>query len=197
MAAITTKEFEDETISWLHNDTNLFCLNILSSLALSLIARVAANPVAICGQSIDKKAMQIIFCLVFTFNHVANKLFSNLKNIVHNKKKPPSNFLTLAHVQSHNYNQDSNEENIKIPFLFQFSSTICLFVFVRSAYDTNNVSYKFFVALPAHQARAKNSRDKLQKKHSNTLSKQVIHHLFLYKAHRFLYYCNPPIVATE
>ena len=53
------------------------------------------------------------------------------------------------------------------------------------------------MALPAHQARAKNSRDELQKKHSNTLGEQGIHHLFLYKAHRLLSYRNPPIVAME
>ena len=88
MVAFTTKEFEDGTIGWLCNDTDLFWLNVLGDVVLGLIVRVAASPVAICGKSIDKKAMQTIFRLVFTFDHVANKLSPNIKDIVRIKKNP-------------------------------------------------------------------------------------------------------------
>lgn len=123
--------------------------------------RVATNLIAICRKYIDKKAMQIIFCLIFIFNYIANKLFLNFKDIVHIKKNPPFDLLTLTYIKSHNYNQNSNEKDYKIPPLFPFSSIIYLLVFVRLAYDTNNISYKLFVALPIHQACAKNNRDKL------------------------------------
>ncbi|MCJ1343643.1 hypothetical protein MMC31_001839 [Peltigera leucophlebia] len=197
LAALTTEEFEDGTISWLRNDTNLFWLNALSGVALGLIAQVAASPVAIRGKSMDKKAMQTIFRSIFTFNHVTNELSPNLKNIVRIKKKTPSNFLTLACVKSHNYNQDCNEEDTKIPPSPPFSSTVCLSAFVQLAHDIDNVSRKLFVALSAHQAQAKNNSDELQKEHSNTLGKQAIHYLFPYKAHCLSCYCNPPIVVTE
>ena len=164
---------------------------------MGLIAHVATSPVAICGKSIDKKAMQTIFCLVFIFNHIANKLSPNLKDIVRIKKKTPSNPLMLARFKPHNYNQDSNKEDIKIPSLSPFSSTVCLSAFVQFAHDTNNISCKLFMALSMHQSHAKNSKDKLQKKHFNTFGKQAIHHLFPYKAHRFLCYRNLPIVAME
>ncbi|MCJ1349321.1 hypothetical protein MMC31_007557 [Peltigera leucophlebia] len=141
--------------------------------------------------------MQTIFCSVLTFNHVANKLSPNLKDIVRIKKKTPSNPLTLARVKPHNYDQDSNEKDTKIPPSSPFSSTICSPVFVRSAHDTDDVSCKLFVALPAHQAQAKNNRDELQKKHSNIFGKQAIYHLFPYKAHCLSCYRNTPIVATE
>ena len=197
MAALTTKEFEDGTIGWLRDDTDLFWLDALGGVALGLIARVAASPVAIRGKSMDKKAMQTIFRSVLTFNHIANELSPNLKDIVRIKKETPSDPLTLAHVKPHNYDQDSNEEDIKIPPSSPFSSIVCSPAFVRSAHDTDNVSCKLFVALLAHQARAKNSRDELRKEHSNTLGEQAIHHLFPYKAHRLSCYRNPPIVATE
>ena len=138
-------------------------LNALGGIALGPIARVAVGPIAICRKSIDEKAMQTIFYSVFMFNHVANKLPPNLKDIVRIKKKPPSNLLTLARVKPHNYNQDSNEENIKIPLSSLFSSIVCLPTFVQSTHSTNNVSQKLFVALLAHQVRAKNSRDELQR----------------------------------
>lgn len=48
-----------------------------------------------------------------------------------------------------------------------------------------------------HQVCAKNNKNKLQKKHSNILGKQVIYYLFLYKAHYFSYYHHLPNVATE
>lgn len=56
---------------------------------MGLIARVVTSPIAICRKFIDKKAIQTIFCSVFTFNHVANKLSPNLKNIMYIKKKKP------------------------------------------------------------------------------------------------------------
>ena len=161
LAALTTEEFEDGTIGWLRDDTDLFWLDALGGVALGLIARVATSPVAICGKSMDKKAMQTIFRSVLTFNHVANKLSPNLKNIVRIKKETPSDPLTLACVKPHNYNQDNNEEDIKISPSSPFSSTVCSPAFVRLAHDTDDVSRKLFVALPAHQARAKNSKDEL------------------------------------
>ncbi|MCJ1348461.1 hypothetical protein MMC31_006693, partial [Peltigera leucophlebia] len=197
LAALTTEEFEDGTIGWLRDDTDLFWLDALGGVALGLIAQVVASPVAICGKSIDKKAMQIIFHSVLTFNHVANELSPNLKDIVRIKKETPSDPLTLARVKPHNFDQDSNEEDNKIPPSSPFSSTICSPAFVRLAHDTDDVSRKLFVALPAHQARAKNNRDELQKEHSNTLGEQAIHHLFPYNAHCLSCYYNPPIVATE
>ena len=197
MAALTTEEFKDRTIGWLRNDTNLFWLDALGGIALGLIARVAASLVAICGKSRGKKAMKIIFCLVLTFNHAANELSPNLKEIVRIKKETSSDSLMLAHIKPHNYDQDSNEEDIKIPPSFLFSSTVCLPIFVQSAHNTNDISCKLFVALPAYQARTKNSRDELQKKHSNTLDEQVIYNLFSYKAHRLSCYHNLPIVAME
>ena len=197
MAALTTEEFEDGTVGWLRDNTDSFWLDALGGVALGLIACMAVSPVAIRGKSIDKKAMQTIFRSVLTFNHVANELSPNLKDIVRIKKKTPSDLLTLARVKSHNYNQDNNKEDIKIPSSSPFSSTVCSPAFVQSAHDTDNISRKLFVALPAHQARAKNSRDELRKEHSNTLGEQAIHHLFPYKAHRLSCYRNPPIVATE
>ena len=141
--------------------------------------------------------MQTIFYLVLTFNHVANKLSPNLKDIVRIKRKTPSDLLTLVHVKPHNYNQDSNEEDTKIASLSLSSSAICLLLFVQLAYDIDDVSCKFFVTLPVHQAYAKNSRDELRKDHSNTLGKQAIHHLLPYKAHRLSYYHNSLIVTRE
>ena len=197
LAALTTEEFEDGTIGWLRDDTDLFWLDALGGVALGLIARVATSSVAIRGKSMDKKAMQTIFRSVLTFNHVANELSPNLKDIVRIKKETPSDPLTLARVKPHNYDQDSNEEDIKIPPSSPFSSTVCSPAFVRSAHDTDDVSRKLFVALPAHQARAKNSKDELQKEHSNILGEQAIHYLFPYKANRLSCYRNLPIVATE
>ena len=130
LAALITEEFEDGTIGWFRNDTNLFWLNALSDVALGLITHVAASPVAICGKSMDKKAMQTIFCSVLTFNHIANKLFPNLKDIMHIKKKTPSDPLTLAYIKPHNYDQNSNEEDITIPPSPPFSSIVCLPAFV-------------------------------------------------------------------
>ena len=105
--------------------------------------------------------MQIIFCLVLTFKHIANKLFPNFKNIVHIKKDIFFDFLMLVHVKLHNYNQDNNKENTKIPPLFLFSSTVCLLAFVQLAHDTNDVFCKLFVALLVHQACAENNKDEL------------------------------------
>lgn len=130
LAAFTTEEFEDGTIGWLRNDTNLFQFDALDGIALGFIARIAVNPVAIHGKSIDKKAMQTIFCLVLTFNHVTNKLSPNLKNIVHIKKKTFSDLLMLACIKSHNYVQDNNNEDTKISLLFLFFSIIYSPIFV-------------------------------------------------------------------
>ena len=124
LAALITEEFEDRTIGWLRDDINLFWLDALGSIALSFITQVATSLVAICRKFIDKKAMQIIFCLVFTFNYVANKLSPNLKDIVCIKKKTLSDFWTLIHIKPHNYDQDSNEKNIKIPPLSPFFSIV-------------------------------------------------------------------------
>lgn len=114
--------------------------------------------------------MQTIFCSVLTFNHVANELSPNLKNIVRIKRKTPSDLLTLARLKPYNYDQDSNEDNTKIPLLSPFSSTLCSPASIELAHDIDNISHKLFVALPVHQARTKNSRNELQKEHSNTLS---------------------------
>ena len=141
--------------------------------------------------------MQIIFCLVFTFNHITNKLSPNLKNIMHIKKETFSDLLTLVHVKPHNYNQDSNEDNTKISSSSPFSSTIWSSTFVRLAHDTDNIFCKFFVALLAHQVYTKNSWNKLQKEYSNTFGMQTIYHLFLYKAYHLSYYHNLPIVAMD
>lgn len=202
MAALTTEEFEDGTIGWLSHDTDSFWLDALGGVALGLIARVAASSVAICGKSIDKKALQIIFRSILTFNHVTNELSQNLKDIVRIKKEAPSNLLTLAHIKPHNYDLDSNLENSKdedtmVPLLSPLFSILCSPAFVRSARDTDEVSCQLFLALPVYQARAKNSRDELRKEHSNLLGEQAIHHLFPYKAHRLSYYRNPPAVATD
>lgn len=172
-------------------------LNALRGIALDLISQVVASLIAICGKFIDKKAIRTIFCLVYMFNHVANKFFFNLKNIVCIKKEIFSNFLTLVHVKPHNYVQNNKEKDIMFLSLFLFSSLICSPLFVRSAYNTANVSCKHFVALPAYQVHAKKNKNELQKKHSNTLGKQAIYHLFLYKANCFSCYYNLPIVATK
>lgn len=175
----------------------MFWLNILGGVALGLIERIVASPVVIHKKSMDKKAMQTIFHLVLTFNYIANKLSPNRKNIIRIKKKTPSIFLMLACIKSHNYNQDSNKKDIKILLLFLFSSTVCSPIFVRLAHNINDVSRKHFVALPIYQVYAKNNRDKLQKEYFNIFGKQVIHHLFSYKAHRLSCSCNPLVVATE
>ena len=87
LAAHTTEEFENRTISWLRNNINLFWLDTLDDVVLGFITWVAVSPIAICRKSIDKKVMQTIFCLVFTFNYVANKLFPNLKDTMRIKRK--------------------------------------------------------------------------------------------------------------
>ena len=197
LTTLTSEEFEDGTIDWLRDDSNLFWLDALSSVLLGLIAWLAASLVTICGKPMDKRAMQTIFHLVLMFNHVINELSPNLIDIVHIKKEILSNLLTLGFVKPHNYDQDINEEDIKIPFLSPFSCKICSSAFVWLAHDTNDVSHKLFVTLLAHQARVKNSRDELQKEYSNTLDEQAIHHLFPYKAHRLSCYCNLPIMAKE
>ena len=130
LAALISEEFEDGTIGWLRDDTNLFWLDALGDVALGLIAQVTASPVAICEKSIDKKAMQTIFRSVFTFNHVANELSPNLKDIVRINKKTSSDPLMLVRIKLHNNDQDSNEEDIKISFLSPFSNTVCLHAFV-------------------------------------------------------------------
>ena len=55
LAVLTIKEFQDGTIGWLCNNTNLFCFDALDGVALDFIAWVTANPVAICRKSMDKK----------------------------------------------------------------------------------------------------------------------------------------------
>ena len=138
-----------------------------------------------------------MFYLVLTFNYIANELFPNLKNIMQIKKKTSSNPLTLARVKPYNYKQDGIEKDIKISLLFLFSNKVCLPAFIQLAYNIDNISYKLFMALPVYQARAKNSRDKLQKEYSNTFGKQAIYHLFPYKVHCVLCYHNLFIVAME
>lgn len=113
------------------------------------------------------------------------------------KKEILSDFLTLVRVKPHNYNKDSNEEDTKIHPSSPFFSIVYSSAFVQLAHDTDNVSCKIFVALPVYQARAKNGRDELQKEHSNTFDKQVIHHLFPYKTYRLSYYRNFLIVAIK
>lgn len=103
LTTLTSEEFEDGTIDWLRNDSNLFWLDALGSIVLGLIAWVAASLVTISGKSMNKKAMQTIFYLVLTFNHVVNKLSPNLIDIVHIKKEILSNLLTLTFVKPHNY----------------------------------------------------------------------------------------------
>lgn len=169
MPALITEEFEDETIGEFCDHIDVFWLNALGGIVLGLIVQVTTSPIAIYEKSMNKKAMQTIFCSVFTFNHVTNELSLNLKDIVRIKKKTSSNPLTPAYIQPHNYNQDSNEENTKIPPLSLLSSIVCSLAFVRLANDTNNIFRKLFVTLPAHQARIINNRNELQKEHSNTL----------------------------
>ena len=94
--------------------------------------------------------MQTIFCSVLTFNHVANELSSNLKDVVHIKKATSSDPLTLAHIKPHNYNQDSNKEDIIIPLSSLFFTIVCLPTFVQLAHDTDDVSRKLFLALPTY-----------------------------------------------
>ncbi len=161
MAAFIIKEFEDGTIGWLCNDTNLFWLNALGGVILGLITQIAASPIAICGKSMDKKAMHTIFCLVFTFKHIANKLSLNLKDIICIKRETLSKSLILAYVKPHNYDQDSNKDDTKILPLSLFSSIVCLPAFVQLAYDIDKIFCKLFVALPVQQARAKNNRNEL------------------------------------
>lgn len=166
LAVLIIKEFKDRTISWLSHDIHLFQFDALGGLALGLIAWLTTSLVAICRKFIDKKALQIIFCLVFTFNHIPNKLFHNLKNLMHIKKKAFSNFLTLARIKLYNYNLDSNLQNIKdentiVPPLFLFSNTRYLLAFVQSACDINEQSCQFFSTLLMYQACTKDSQDKL------------------------------------
>ncbi len=159
LGCVYNKRVEDKTIGWLCNDTNLFWLNVLGSIAMGFIVRVTVSLVMIYGKSMDKKAMQTIFCLVFTFNYVANKLFLNLKDILHIKGKSFSGPLKLVCIKSQNYDQDSNENNTKIPLLSLFSSIVYLPTFVQLTHDTNNNFCKLFVTIPAYQAYAKNNKN--------------------------------------
>lgn len=134
-------------------------LDTLGGVIQGFIAQMAIDSVAIRRKSMDKKAMQIIFCLVFTFNHIANELFPNLKDIMRIKKETLSNFLMLLHVNPHNYDQDNNEKDTKIPPLSPFSSTVCSLAFIQLAHHTNNVSRRVFITLLVHQAHANNNRD--------------------------------------
>ena len=109
----------------------------------------------------NKKAIQIIFRLVFIFNHVTYKLFLNFNDIMRIKKETFSVFLTLVYIKLHNYGQDNNEEDTKNALLSPFSSKVCLPTFVQLAHNTNKVFCKLFVTLLAYQACTKNSRDKL------------------------------------
>lgn len=99
--AFIIEEFEDETIGQLHNDTNLFWLDFLSSVVLDLIIWVVVSLVIIHRKSIDKKAIQTIFHMVFRFNHMVNELSPNLNNIIYIKKNL-SNPLILVYIKSHN-----------------------------------------------------------------------------------------------
>ena len=87
--------------------------------------------------------------------------------------------------------------DIKILLLSPFSSIVYAIAFVRSTHNTNIISWKLFVALSVYQAHIKNSKDELRKEYSNTLDKQVIHHLFAYKAHCLSFYQNSLIVTIE
>lgn len=87
LATLITKEFENKTSSWLYNDINLFWLNVLNNVIADLIIQVTTSLIAVCRKSINKKAIQIIFYLVFIFNHITNKFFPNFKDIMHIKKK--------------------------------------------------------------------------------------------------------------
>ena len=102
-------------------------------------------------------------------NHVANKFSLNLQDILHIEKETSFDLSTLAHIKSHNYNQNRDEEKTKILPLFLFFSIVVSPAFVWLIYDIDNVFCKFFVALLVYQTCAKNNRDKLQKEHSNTL----------------------------
>lgn len=104
LTILTIKEFKDETIGYLHNDTNLFLLNVLGGITLSLITQVAISLVAICEKSMNKKAMQIIFCSILIFNHITNELSLNLKYIIYIKKEISFDILILEYVKPHNYN---------------------------------------------------------------------------------------------
>lgn len=93
--------------------------------------------------------MHTIFCLVLTFNHIANKFFLNLKDIICIKRETLSKPLILAYIKPHNCDQDSNKDDTKILPLSPFSSKVCLPAFVQLAYDIDNIFCKLFVALPA------------------------------------------------
>lgn len=180
----------------------MFWYDALGGIALGLIAQVDASFIAICGKSIDKKALQTIFCLVLTFNYVTNKLSQSFKNIIRIKKNAFSNSLTLAHIKSHNYDLDSNFENNKdkntmVLFLSPFSSIPCSSTFVQSTCNTDEIFCQLFSILLVDQACAKNSQNELQKEHSNLFGKQAIDYPFPYKVHRLLYYCNLPAIATD
>ena len=130
---------------------------------------MATRPIVICGKTIDKKALQTIFCLILTFNHVTNKLFQNLKDIIHIIKEVSFDFLMLVHIKSHNYDLDNNfsnkaEETIRPP-PFLFSSILISLALVRSTCDIDEVSCQFFLTLPVYQTRTKDSKDKLLKEY--------------------------------
>lgn len=131
------------------------------------------------------------------FNHIANKLPTNLKNIIYIKKNLFSNFLTLARVKSYNYNLDINKKDSKIPLLSLFFYIVYSSFFVHSIYNTNNISHKLFMVLSVYQARAKDSKNELQKKYSNNFTKQAIHHLFFYEINCLSYYHNFSIVTIK
>lgn len=73
----------------------------------------------------NKKALQTIFCSVFIFNHITNKISQNLKDIVRIKKETHFCPLMLPYVKTHNHNLDTNLKNHKdkdiiIPSLYLF-----------------------------------------------------------------------------
>lgn len=119
----------------------------------------------------DKKVMQTNFCLIFTFNYIANKLSSNLKDMLHIKKEISFNSLILAHVKPNNYGININKKDIMIPLLSSFLKIIYSSTFIVFVYNTDEVSCKLFVALLAYQIYKKASKDEILKEYSNNFSK--------------------------
>lgn len=96
--------------------------------------------------------MQIIFHLVLIFNHIANELFLNIKDIFYIQKITYSNFLILTYNKAHNYNLDSNfynnkAENIKVSLLSLYYNILYSSVFDLFFWNKDDVSCQLFLTL--------------------------------------------------
>lgn len=93
-----------------------------------------------------------MICLILIFNHIINKVVSNIKNIIYIKKEISFNFLILVYVKIHNYDQDNNlynneAENTKVFLLSLYISKSYSFTFIQSFCNTNNIFCQLFSAL--------------------------------------------------